>query len=167
MIHLTNYIRQSKADSRDQMRICLVCSSGGHLIKTIQLKPWWENYEHFWVTDKNVSNLALLDDEKVYFGFFPVQRHFLNFIANFCFAIFLIITNRPTHVFSTGAGIAPPFFLVGKLLGCKTIFIETFSIIPKTTLSGKLCYPISDHFIVQHPDLMKVYPKAKYVGSIL
>lgn len=167
MIHLTNYNRQSKAGARDRVSLCIVCSSGGHFIKTMQLKAWWGKYTRFWVTDQNVQRLNLLDGEKVHYGFFPVQRHIPHFFANLYYAFHLLLKERPTHVFSTGAGIAPPFFLVGKLLGCTTIFVETFAIIPKPTLSGKLCYYLSDHFIVQHPDLLKVYPKAKYVGSIL
>lgn len=167
MIHLTNYIRQSKADSREQTKIAIVCSSGGHLIKTMHLEPWWSEHERFWVTDKTAKPLGLLTKEKVYFGFFPVQRHIINFLANLFFALYLFVKEKPTHVFSTGAGIAPPFFIIGKLLGCTTIFIETFAFIPKPTVSGKMCYLLSDYFIVQHPDLQQTYPKAMYVGSIL
>ena len=66
-----------------------------------------------------------------------------------------------------GAGIAPPFFLIAKLLGIKTIFLETFIFILKPTLSGKLLYPITDYFLVQSQKLLKIYPKAKYWGKCL
>jgi len=66
-----------------------------------------------------------------------------------------------------GAGIAPPFFIAARILNIKSVFIETFSYIPKATLSGKIIYFICNHFYVQNKKLLKIYPRAKYIGSIL
>lgn len=157
----------SRKKSSKNKNICLVCSSGGHLLKTYQLVGWWKMHPHFWVTEKDVFSQSLLKAERTYFGNFPVQRNILSFFANFLLALRLLSKEKPSYIFSTGAGIAPPFFLAAKILRCKTIFMETFIFIPKPTLSGRLCYLLTDNFLVQNKKLLRIYPKAKYLGSVL
>ncbi|WP_307816097.1 hypothetical protein [Thermobrachium celere] len=43
--------------------------------------------------------------------------------------------------------------------------MESFAKVNTPNLSGKLIYPIADLFIVQWPELLKFYPKAKYLGG--
>jgi beta-1,4-N-acetylglucosaminyltransferase len=147
--------------------ICIVSSSGGHLFKAQLLSGSWAKHDRFWVTENNVMSSSILKKERVYFGYFPVQRNAIHFFQNFFLAIRLFMKEKPTHVLSTGAGIAPPFFLAAKLFGCRTIFIETFIFIKRATLSGRICYFLADHFLVQNEQLLHTYPKALYLGSIL
>jgi hypothetical protein len=51
-------------------------------------------------------------------------------------------------------------------MGKKLIYIEVFDRIDKSTLTGRLVYPIADKFIVQWDEMKKVYPKAINLGSI-
>ena len=44
--------------------------------------------------------------------------------------------------------------------------IETFANKNKKTATGRLIYPIADLFIVQWKEMLKLYPKATYGGSI-
>ena len=53
-----------------------------------------------------------------------------------------------------------------QLMGKKLIYIEMFDRIDKSTLTGRLVYPIADKFIVQWDEMKKVYPKAINLGSI-
>lgn len=55
---------------------------------------------------------------------------------------------------------------IGKLFGAKTIYIEVFDRIDAPTIAGKLCYPVTDKFIVEWEEMKKVYPKAVNLGSI-
>ena len=73
---------------------------------------------------------------------------------------------KPDLVISSGAAVAVPFFYLAKLMGSKLIYIEVFDRIDKSTLTGKLVYPIADKFIVQWDEMKKVYPKAINLGSI-
>ena len=56
--------------------------------------------------------------------------------------------------------------MIGKILGSKIIYIETFANIHTKTATGRLIYPIADLFIVQWESMLKVYPKAVYGGWI-
>lgn len=153
---------------QNKIKIGIVTSPGGHLYKTCQLKPLWRKYDRFWVTDNNVaSKMNFLKGERVHQGFFPENRNLANFFKNLVFAWKLLRRERPDFLFSMGAGIAPPFFFVGKLLGIRLIFMETFILIDRPTLSGKLTYPFVDLFLVQNKKMLKVYPSAKFLGSLL
>lgn len=149
-------------------KICLVSSAGGHLFHLKRLEPWWSSYPHFWVTRNSLDAISMIDhQDNKYFAYFPEQRNFVNFIKNILLAIKIIATEKPDIIVSSGAGVAPPFFFVGKLLGCKLIFIEVFDFIKYPTLSGRLIYPISDLFLVQHKLQLKPFPRARFVGSLL
>lgn len=148
------------------MKISIISSSGGHLYKTHLLKQWWGKYQHFWVTKDDSLSRSLLKKEKKYFAHFPENRNLPNAIRNLCLAFKILLKEKPDLVFSMGAGVAPPFFLVAKILKIKTIYMENFIFIDHATLSGKICYPLADNFIVQRKKLLNKYPRAKYLGPI-
>lgn len=148
------------------MKIALVGSSGGHLTHLYQLKDFWKNKERFWVTfDKEDAN-SVLDGEKIYHCYFPTNRNIKNLIRNTFLAIKVLFKERPDIIISSGAAVAVPFFYIGKLLGAKLVYIEVYDRIDKSTMTGKLVYPITDKFIVQWEEMKKVYPKAINLGSI-
>ena len=67
---------------------------------------------------------------------------------------------KPDVIISSGAAVAVPFFYIGKLMGAKLIYIEVYDRIDKSTITGRIVYPIADRFIVQWEDMLKLYPKA-------
>ena len=148
------------------MKICLVGSSGGHLTHLYMLKPFWENKERFWVTFDKADAQSLLEGEKMYPCYFPTNRNIKNLIKNTFLAIKVLRKEKPDLIISSGAAVAVPFFWLGKLFGAKTIYIEVFDRIDKSTLTGKLVYPVTDKFIVQWDEMKEVYKKSENLGSI-
>ena len=67
---------------------------------------------------------------------------------------------------TTGALIAYPFCVIGKMMGAKIIYVESFARVKKPSLTGKLLYPFADLFIVQWEDMLEKYPKAVLGGGI-
>ena len=157
---------KKKKKNLKNIKICLVGSSGGHLTHLYMLKDFWKDKERFWVTfDKEDAN-SILNGERVYHCYFPTNRNIKNLIKNSFLAIKLLHKERPDLIISSGAAVAVPFFYLGKLMGAKTIYIEVFDRIDKSTLTGKLVYPVTDKFIVQWEEMKKVYKKAINLGSI-
>ena len=151
---------------KQNLKICLVGSSGGHLTHLYMLKPFWKDKNRFWVTFDKEDARSLLKDEKVYPCYFPTNRNIKNLIRNTFLAIRVLKKEKPDLIISSGAAVAVPFFYLGKLFGTKTIYIEVFDRINKPTLTRKLVYPVTDRFIVQWEEMKKVYPKAINFGSI-
>ena len=148
-------------------KIAIVCSSGGHLTHMMMIKKVRENNERFFVTFNKQDANSQLEGEKVYHCHYPTNRNIKNLIKNTFLAWKLLRKEKPDLIISSGAAIAIPFFFLGKVFfRKKCVYIEVFDRIDKGTIAGKFCYYFSDLFIVQWPEQLKVYPKAKYLGSI-
>lgn len=149
-----------------KLKLCLVCSSGGHLAHLHLLEPFWKNREHFWVTFDKQDARSILKDQKVYPCYYPTNRNLVNLIRNTFLAVKVLRKEKPDLIISSGAAVAVPFFWIGRLMGCKTIYIEVFDRYTSATLTGRLVYPVTDRFVVQWDEMRKVYPKAVNLGSL-
>jgi beta-1,4-N-acetylglucosaminyltransferase len=148
-------------------KICLVCSSGGHLMQLYLLKPYWINKDRFWISFPGKDTKYLLKDERKYWAFHPTNRSIKNLIKNLLLAYKLLKKEKPSLIISTGAGIAVPFILIGKFLKIKTIFIESITRNEELSLSARLIYPFVDNLLVQWKELKAKYPKAEFKGRVL
>ena len=149
-----------------KVKVCLVGSSGGHLAHLYMQKKYWQDKDHFWVTFDKEDARSLLEGEKMYPAYYPSNRSLKALIINTYRAVKILIKEKPTMIITTGAAPAIPFFYLGKLIGAKTVYIEVFDRIDKPTISGKLCYPVTDRFFVEWEEMKTVYPKAINLGSI-
>ena len=152
--------------SKENLKVCLVGSSGGHLTHLYMLKPFWENKDRFWVTFDKQDAKSILKDERMYPCYYPTNRNIKNLIRNIGVAWKVLRKEKPDVIISSGAAVAVPFFYLGKLFGKKLIYIEVFDRIDKPTMTGKMVYPIVDKFIVQGEEQKEVYQKAINLGSI-
>ncbi len=147
-----------------KMKVCLACSAGGHLTELLQIKKAFEDYERFFVTFRREDTINF--EERVYFVEDP-KRNLLKLVKNIFQAARILLVERPNVIITTGAGVVVPLCYVGKLLGTRIIYIESFARIDSASLSGKLIYPIADLFFVQHRSLLGKYgKKAQYGGSV-
>jgi UDP-N-acetylglucosamine:LPS N-acetylglucosamine transferase len=149
------------------MRVLLVCSSGGHLIQLHNLRPWWEAHERLWVTFKKLDSSSLLAGERVAWAHHPTTRNLRNLARNLRLAWRLLRSFRPDVVVSSGAGVAFPFFLIARLLRQKTVYVEVYDRIDSATMTGRLCYPLSNLFLLQWEEQRRSYPKGVVIGSLL
>lgn len=156
------------AGIKDKIKIGLITSKGGHLFQLIQLKNLIKHYDRFWVTDKGNDVSEYLKKERIYYGNFPDSRNLFNLLRNLIMAFIILRKEKPQMLISCGAGIAVPFFLVGKyLFGQKLIFLETYDFIAFPSLTGKILYKFVDLFLIQHNVQKKWYPRANYWGKVL
>ncbi|MDH3589494.1 MAG: UDP-N-acetylglucosamine transferase subunit ALG14 [Gammaproteobacteria bacterium] len=149
------------------VKLCMACSSGGHLLQFVQLRDWWSEYQRFWVTFDKPDARSILADETVYWGHHPTTRSLWNLIRNAFLAVKLLWRERPDVIVSSGAAIAVPFFYVGKLFGAKTIFIEGISRVGSPTLSGRMVRPVTDEFYVQWPQQLEYFRGSKLLGRLI
>lgn len=62
----------------ENIKIAIVCSSGGHLTHMMMLKPFWEKHNRFFVTFNKEDANSQLKDEKIYHCYYPTNRNFKN-----------------------------------------------------------------------------------------
>lgn len=147
------------------MKVLLVCSPGGHLQQMLALEPAWRGMERNWVTLAGADATCLLADEQVTLGHGPTNRSLRHLILNLGLAWRVLRRERPDAILSTGAGLAVPFFVVGKLLGIRLVYVESVTRIETISLSGRLVYRLADRFFVQWPQAAR--RRAEYAGSVL
>lgn len=154
------------AHARPQPRILLVCSSGGHLLQMLRFRPAWDDLERTWVTLEAADSRSLLADERVVFGYGPTNRSLKALLINLGLAWKVVRNERPDVIFSTGAALAVPFFLVGKLLGVRLVFVDSLTHIHRLGLTGRLVYPLANALFTQWPGPAK-RKRTQYVGGLL
>ena len=147
--------------------VVMVCSTGGHLTQLHSLRRWWNQKDRVWVTFDKEDSRSLLGGEKVVWAFHPTTRNLANAARNLFLAFRVLRRQRPDLVLSDGAGVAFPFFVMARLLRIKTAYIEVCDRIDSATLTGRLCYPLSDYFFLQCEEQQRFYPRGVLIGSLL
>jgi len=148
---------------RRRLKICVVSSVGGHLDEVMQLFSVLAEHESFFVV--NAEGGLPEEIEKKTLRITHSERDW-KLIVNIWEAAKIMVTRKPDVIISCGAGPAVPFALVGKLMGAKVVFIETFAAVCRPTLTGRLMRPLADLFIYQWKALASHYPKGIYGGPI-
>jgi UDP-N-acetylglucosamine:LPS N-acetylglucosamine transferase len=146
-------------------KVLLVASPGGHLLQMLALEPAWSDLERVWVTLNSTDVEYLLQDEDVVYGHGPTPRNIPNFFRNLRLAWRVLRDEDPGVVVSTGAGLAFPFFLLGRLQRRRLVYVESITRVERLGLTGKLVYPLADAFFVQWDSLAGLR-RARFHGSV-
>lgn len=149
------------------MRLLLVCNPGGHFSTMMGLKKFWSNHEREWVTYSKFDTELLREKEIVHWVTMQEARMLGRAFINFIRAFFILSKSRPDLVISTGASLSVPFIVAAKILGIKTVYIESISRSEILSLSGQLVYNLVDEFYVQWTDCVERYPKVQYQGIVV
>jgi beta-1,4-N-acetylglucosaminyltransferase len=78
----------------------------------------------------------------------------------------VVRSEKPDAILSTGAALAFPFFLVGKLFRKRLIYVESVTRTDGLSLTGRLSYPLVDSLFVQWPSAAR-RKRTTYVGGLI
>ena len=124
------------ADAPRQPLICLAASGGGHVRQILDLKPVWEKYPHFFVTEDTALGRSIAAEEDTAFvPHFALGQAKLGrpwqMIAEAWRSIFtswqIIARRRPDLFITTGAGSQLFVMLFARLRGARVILIDSFA----------------------------------------
>jgi UDP-N-acetylglucosamine--N-acetylmuramyl-(pentapeptide) pyrophosphoryl-undecaprenol N-acetylglucosamine transferase len=122
----------------------LVASTGGHLEQLFRLRrrfvPALDGED--WVTFDTDQSRTLLDGLSVDFVPYLAPKDLKASVATIPLARRLLRRRRYARVVSTGAAIAPPFFLAARSLGIPCHYIESSARSQGPSLSGKMAAAI-------------------------
>jgi UDP-N-acetylglucosamine:LPS N-acetylglucosamine transferase len=153
---------------KEGLRVAFVASSGGHLEELSKLRAIEKMYDCFLVTEK--SDFMINDFCERKYLVPKMSRKQITFLPKFIWlfmrTIQIMAKEKPDFVITTGALIAYPFCVVGKLMGIKVVYIESFARIDEPSLTGKLVYNLSDLFMVQWEEMLNKYPKSMLGGEL-
>lgn len=147
-----------------RLKVCLTCSHGGHLNELLQLQEAFAGHETFYFcydadTTRRLERAYLVPN---------MARNPIEFMKNLVRVYRIFRSERPDVIFSTGAEIAIPVVLVGKLYRATTIYVECGAQVVHPSVTGRVMYWLADAFFVQWPELLAAYgPRARYAGSLI
>ncbi|HLC51525.1 MAG TPA: PssD/Cps14F family polysaccharide biosynthesis glycosyltransferase [archaeon] len=147
------------------MKICLACSAGGHYVEIMMLKELFGKHDHFFITVERENTKDLPKRSRAYFVE-DTGKSMVKMLKNFSQTWKIIAKEKPDVVISTGAGAAIAACLIGKFMGSKIVFLESYCRIFAPSRSGRFVYRFADLFLVQWEKMLKFYPKAKYWGAV-
>jgi beta-1,4-N-acetylglucosaminyltransferase len=161
---------------KPKQKLMIVLGSGGHTNQMIRLTQMLnDSYEFEYVVNdddqKSVKKIKFSGDiyviprpRRIYDNSFI--RACLLTIVSIIRSFSIVRNSEAVAVVSAGPGLTVPLFLWAAIFRKQRIFIESWSRVNTRSTSGKLCYYLSDLFLVQWPELIRQYPKSIYAGRL-
>lgn len=150
---------------RARAKVLAVASGGGHWVQLRRVLPAFEGQEIVLVTvselyraDADGHRLLLVND--------ATRWNRLGSLELALRMLWLVLRERPDVVFTTGA--APGCFalIFGRLLGAKTIWLDSIANIERMSMSGRLVRRFAQLWLTQWPHLAGD-DGPEYAGAVL
>lgn len=175
------------------VKTLVVLGSGGHTVEMLKmvaaLNPKKYNPRVYVVADTDkISNKKLLQVEEHFKGegqfvveVVPRTREVGQSWVTSAFttlhalvvSFVILVRHRPALILANGPGTCVPLCagaVMLRVLGVtpsRVVFVESLCRVRSLSLSGRILYPISDHFFVQWPQLTINHPRAHYNGRLV
>ena len=161
-----------------QIRVLAIASAGGHWVQLRRLRPAWDGCQTIYVSTSEsrrneVINVAREEGTALpsFHGVIEASRwDKFKLLKQLLQVTKILLKERPDIVISTGA--APGFFAlkIGKLLGARTIWIDSIANTEELSLSGKKAGGCADLWLTQWKHLAASGSNQKqprYKGSVI
>ena len=148
----------------ESKRILAVASSGGHWVQLRRLRPAFAGHDVAYVTTAR-AHRPEVGTARFYAVRDGNRSNKLTLLMSALQIAWVLLRERPDIVISTGA--APGYLAIrwGKLVGARTVWIDSVANVEELSLSGRLASARVDLCLTQWPHLAAgpVY----YKGSVL
>ena len=151
--------------AKAQKKLLAISSVGGHWVQLLRLMPAFNEYNVTFVSTKK-SFAGTVNGYKFYAV--PDANRNNKFDLIKCALVvgwFVIFVIRPQAVITTGAAPGLLGLIAGKLIGAKTIWIDSIANVEKLSMSGKIATKIADRVYTQWEHLAS--PGVIYCGNVL
>lgn len=147
------------------MKILAISSRGGHWLELLRLNKVWADQDVFFITNDPQLRHYISSDSHFSTVIDASMDNKVGLLLLAAQVLWKVIRIRPDVIISTGA--APGYFAVfwGKLLGAKTVWVDSIANAEELSLAGKKVGKFADVWLTQWPELEK--PKGPYYkGSV-
>ena len=143
----------SRPQTQRRTRILAVASGGGHFVQLRRMRPAWEHCEvHYLTTLAEYAKelepgaaLHLVNDANRW-DKLGVARMALR-------VLWTIVRLRPRVIISTGAAAGYFALRFGKLLGARTIWVDSIANAEELSMTGRMVKKYADLYLTQWPEL--------------
>lgn len=146
-------------------RLLAVASGGGHWVQLTRLLPAFEGHEVVLVT-VNRGDLAAHPGYRGHLVADATRWDKLELIGLALHLAWIVVRERPAFVVTTGAAPGYLALRLGKLLGSKTVWIDSIANVQELSLSGRRAGKVADLWLTQWEHLAR--PEGPdYMGAVL
>lgn len=146
------------------MKILAVASGGGHWKQLMLLDNLFEKKNVYYIT--TVNGLPQSNQKK---NFYIVsdsnKNNILGLFKTFKDVFYITLKERPNMIITTGAAPGLLSILCGRLIGSKTIWIDSIANAEKISLGGNISRKIAHHVFTQWEHLAD--NDVLFIGSLL
>jgi len=148
-----------------KINLALICTIGGHFEQLTNLNEFYDQYNHFWITNENKQTVSQLEKErKYYISVAHYKKPWLYFLQ-IPPLIKIFTREKPTHILSTGSGRTAFIpFILAKLMRIQFLYIDTFSRVNGYSKMGTFLLKTGNRIYTQWQDPFD--KKAIYIGPI-
>jgi UDP-N-acetylglucosamine:LPS N-acetylglucosamine transferase len=147
------------------VKVLLVASGGGHWVQLMRVAPAFAEHDCAYVTTIEGCD-AQLRDARIHLVRDANLSSRFRLLRLAVQIMMILLRERPDVVVSTGA--APGYFAVrfGKLLGARTVWVDSIANAEKLSLSGQKVGPYADMWLTQWPHLAGA-DGPRYCGAVI
>ena len=148
-----------------QRRILAVASAGGHWVQLQRLRPALSGHDLAFVTT-NAGYCSETTSHRFYVVNDGSRWNKLLLALMALRILVILLRERPDVVISTGASCGYFSIRLGKLMGAKTIWIDSIANVDEVSMAGKLVKQYADLWLTQWPHLASP-DGPRYAGAVL
>lgn len=145
------------------MKILAIASVGGHWIQLLRLKPLYDRHETIYVSTR--ADFRDMVEGKFYSISDFNRNNMKGLVKAFSSLMKIMRAEKPDVVITTGAAPGLLGLAVAKILGIKTIWLDSVANVEELSLSGRIASKFCSRVYTQWPDLAK--GKIIYAGNVL
>lgn len=142
-----------------------IASAGGHWKELVRLRPLLDRYDVTYVTT-DPGYRADVEGRPFKVVTEASRWDRIRLLRSALEVLWLVVRLRPAVILTTGA--APGWFAIalGRRLGARTVWLDSFANGERLSMSGQRAGPHADLWLTQWPDLERS-EGPEYAGSVL
>ncbi len=157
-----------------QNKVMAIAPFVGHWVQLMRMRPAWDDCDLTYVATSKVCRDQVIEYAKErnlkqprFYAVPDADRSTkVRLLAQFVCVAWLTLRTRPDVVISTGAAVGLLAIFFGRLLGARTVWVDSIANAEKLSLSGNHAGRFTDLWLTQWPHLAS--PKGpSHVGSVL
>ena len=145
-------------------KVIAVASIGGHWVQLLRIARPMEEHSDMIYVSTHPKCATMIEGQKFYQTTDFSRSDAWKLIPSFFKTVRLLLKEKPDAIITTGAAPGLVFLLVGKLLGIKTIWIDSIANAEHLSASGRIASRVASRTYTQWKDLAtgKIY----YAGNV-
>ncbi len=147
-------------------RVLAIASAGGHWVQLRRMRSAFDGADTLWVTTDRGYASELDSGERL--AVVPDANRWqkIRLAISALRIALLVLRHRPGVVVTTGA--APGFFALrfAKLIGARTMWVDSIANADELSMSGRLALKVADEVLTQWPHLT-AGDRPRYEGAVL